>query len=309
VPTDEENRRADERLEELYERHRGDGDDEPFGLALAFPDGHAADAGDHEARFPLQSISKVFAYALALADHGREEVMRHVGVEPSGDAFNSMALDERHHRPFNPMVNAGALVTTDLVAGSDAAEKAERLVEIMRRYAGNPDLAVDEDTVEREQARGDANRATAYLLRDQDMLAGDVDELLDLYLRQCSVHVSCHDLAVMGVTLANGGCNPLTDERAAPEEFTRDILSVMHSCGMYDFAGEWAYEVGVPAKSGVSGGILGVVPGKMGIGVFSPALDDHGNSVKGVKVCEAISDQLGLHVFATDREDSFLDDG
>jgi len=204
------------------------------------------------------------------------------------------------------MVNAGALATTNLVRGKNNAEKLERMLGVLRRYAGNEGLAVDEGTFEAEMRSADRNRATAYLMRSDGMLAGDVEEILALYLQQCSVQVTCRDLAVMAATLANGGANPVTGEQALSPRYARDVLSVMHTCGMYDFAGQWAYQVGIPAKSGVSGGILAVVPGKMGIGVFSPGLDPYGNSVRGVRVCEEISERLGLHVFATESEDALL---
>ena len=236
---------------------------------------------------------------------GRERVLARVGVEPSGDAFNSIVFDERHNRPFNPMVNAGALATTDLVG--DVPEHAlGRILDALRRYAGNGALEVDEDVFGAEIRTADRNRATAYLMRSEGMLEGNVEAILALYLRQCSVHVTCRELALMAATLANGGVNPATGERALGSRHVRDVLSVMHTCGMYDFAGEWAYRVGIPAKSGVSGGVLAVVPGKLGIGVFSPGLDAYGNSVRGTAVCEEISERLGLHVFADRREDALL---
>jgi glutaminase len=321
-------RQVDERLRELYERHlsveqadvvtfydpaRGSyppelaGEErDRFGIALAAADGELYAVGDDATPFALQSISKVFAYSLALADHGRDHVMRHVGVEPSGDAFHSIVFDERNNRPYNPMVNAGALVTTDLVRGSDPGEKLERLLDIVRRYAGNPNLDVDEETFDGEIQNADRNRAAAYLMRSQGMLGGDVEAILSLYLRQCSITATCRDVAVMGATLANGGVNPLTGERVLARARVRDVLSVMYTCGMYDFAGEWAFEVGVPAKSGVSGAILAAVPDKMGIAVLSPGLDAYGNSVRGTRVCREISGRLGLHTFATDSEDAML---
>jgi glutaminase len=259
--------------------------------------------------FALQSMSKVFVYALALQDHGRDHVLEHVGVEPSGDAFNSIVFDERSHRPFNPMVNAGALVTTDLVRGKDGAEKLERILVLLRAFAGNPSIDVDWDVFEKEMATADRNRATAYLMRSNGMLSGDVEAILALYLQQCSVQVTCRDLAVMAATLANGCVNPLAAEPVLSRAHVRDVLSVMHTCGMYDAAGQWAFDVGVPAKSGVSGGILASIPGKMGIGVYSPGLDYHGNSVRGVRVCEEVSGRLGLHVFATEGEDAMLATG
>jgi glutaminase len=277
-----------------------------FAIVVATTDGEVHTAGDHDLRFALQSISKVFAYCVALEDHGREHLLERVGVEPSGDVFYSIALDERSNRPHNPMVNAGALATTTLVHGDGEAEKLSRLLQRFRVYAGNDGLDVDADTFEQEVRTADRNRATAYLMRAQGMLDADVEETLALYSRQCSVMVTCRDLAVMGATLANGGRNPLTGVRALPQARVRDILSVMFTCGMYDYAGEWAYEVGLPAKSGVSGGILCVVPGKAGVGVFSPGLDRYGNSVRGIAVCKELSSRLGLHVFATEAEDAML---
>ena len=317
-----------ERMEELYRRHLLVGEDsvasyyesgrgyhkqefaagerDRFSICVVRTEGDAYKTGDHDQPFALQSISKVFVYGLALADHGRDYVLEHVGVEPSGDAFNSIVFDERNNRPHNPMVNAGALVTTDLVRGKDSAEKFQRILDTLRIYAGNENLAVDEDIFEAEMRTADRNRATAYLMRSNGMLSGNVEEILALYLRQCSVQVTCHDLAVMAATLANGCVNPITGELALPLHHVRELLSVMHSCGMYDAAGQWAFDVGVPAKSGVSGGIMAVVPDKGGIGVFSPGLDAYGNSVRGIAVCEEISKRLGLHVFATEAEDALL---
>lgn len=330
MPSPEVSQRVERRLEELYQRHRGATDGTPvqyyepgrglhapaarmaeedaFAIALATTDGELYQAGDRDLPFALQSVSKVFTYALALEDLGREEVLRHVGVEPSGDAFNSIVFDERNRRPFNPMVNAGALVTTDLVRGRDPDEKLGRIVESLRAYAGSPTLDVDPSTLRGELLNADHNRATLYLMRSQGMIAGDVEAVLRLYLEQCSVHVTAGELAMMGATLANGGINPLTATRVLEREHVRDVLSVMYTCGMYDFAGEWAFEIGAPAKSGVSGAILCVIPGKLGIAVFSPGLDPHGNSLRGIGVCKEISERLGLHVFATEAEDAVLGD-
>jgi glutaminase len=279
---------------------------ETFGIALADLEGDVYATGDHDRPFALQSVSKVFAYCLALQERGRERVLEHVGVEPSGDPFNAIELDHRSNRPHNPMVNAGALATTDLLLGDDAADKLERILVLMRRCAGNDALGVDPSTLEGELRTADRNRAIAYLMRSQGMLAGDVEETLRLYLEHCSITVTCDDLAVMGATLAAGGTNPLTGDRVLDPEVVRDVLSVMHTCGMYDFAGAWAFDIGVPAKSGVSGGILAVIPEKMGVAVLSPGLDAHGNSVRGVRVCQDLSRRLGLHVFAAPSEDAML---
>ncbi len=321
--------RIDDRLDELHGRYRSTGEEgraryyssgrgylgpqhageqhSTFGLALANLDGQVRGTGDDEVMFPLQSISKVFAYALALQDNGHQQVMQRVGVEPSGDDFSSIVFDENAHRPYNPMVNVGALVTVDLVQGRDINEKCDRIVEIIRRCAGNQSIHVDEEIFARELQSADRNRGVAYLLRSENMLDGAAEDVLALYLRQCSITVSCRDLALMAATLANGGTNPLTGEGTCDRRLVRDVLSVMYTCGMYDFAGEWAFDIGVPAKSGVSGGILVPIPGKMGVGVFSPGLDEHGNSMRGINVCQEISGRLGLHVFAADEEDTMLE--
>lgn len=328
MTTSEIRRQIDARLDDLHRRHRSEAEDRTaryytpgrgyhgpwpdgdggrdFGIALASLDGETHCAGDGDVPFALQSISKVFTYALALEDHGREYVLTRVGVEPSGDSFRSIVFDERARRPYNPMVNAGALVTADLVGGADLSEKRERILGLMRRHAGNDHLDVDWDIHEREMRTADRNRATVYLLRSEGMIDGDAEDVLALYLQQCSVVVTCRDLAVMAATLANGGVNPLTGERAFSRRYVRDVLTVMYTCGMYDFAGQWAFEVGVPAKSGVSGGILVPIHGKLGIAVYSPGLDEHGNSIRGVNVCREISGRLGLHVFASDEEDALL---
>jgi glutaminase len=277
-----------------------------FGIALASHEGRVFGVGDDEVSFPLQSLSKIFAYALALADWGRERVLERVGVEPSGDAFHSITFDERNQRPFNPMVNAGAMVTSDLVKGSSPEEKLERILTMLRLFAGNDALDVDRDTFRDELRHADGNRAVAYLMRDREMIDGDVEGILGLYLKQCSVRVTCRDLATMAATLANGCVNPLTGDRVLPLPRVRDVLSVLYTCGMYDAAGQWAYDVGVPAKSGVSGGILAAIPGKGGIGVYSPGLDSYGNSARGIKVCREMSENLGLHVFAAEDEDAML---
>ncbi|MDF2967385.1 MAG: glsA [Nocardioidaceae bacterium] len=321
-------RRINERLAELYQRHvaiedesidrfyesgRGyyppeDAGDErhTFGICVADLEGEIYGVGHHDQAFAMQSISKVFAYGLALADHGSDHVLARVGVEPSGDAFNSIVLDGRRQRPFNPMINAGAIATSDLVSGKDSREKVQRIVEVMRLCAGNESLDVDRDIFEREWRTADRNRAIAYLMRSHGSLVGDVEETLAVYLQQCSVMITCDDLARMAATLANGWVNPATGARPLPAARVRDVLSVMFTCGMYDFAGEWAFDVGVPAKSSVSGGILAAIPGKGGLATFSPGLDPHGNSVRGVRVCQEVSRRLGLHVFARDDEDALL---
>jgi glutaminase len=271
-----------------------------FGICVATVDGQLYEVGDFEQLFTIQSISKVFVQGLALEDHGRDYLLTRVGVEPTGDAFNAIVLDEQSKRPYNPMVNAGAIATSSLIKGSDPTEKLNRLLDMFRRYVGH-DIFIDVSTYVSERGTGDRNRAMAYLMHHFRMIDVEVEEALDLYFQQCSLMINCRDLAVMAATLANQGVNPITGERAVAACYIRDILSVMYTCGMYNFAGEWAYRVGLPAKSGVSGGIIAVVPDQIGIAVFSPLLDARGNSVRGVKVCEELSERFGLHLFDSSR--------
>ncbi|WFG45929.1 glutaminase A [Pseudonocardia alni] len=278
---------------------------EEFGLAGTNVDGTQWQVGDCDVRFPLHSISKVFTYGLALEDNGLAETLRRVGVEPSGDPFNSITFDETHHRPFNPMINAGALVAANMVKGATKEERAERLLERNRVYTGNPSLEIDRAVLDEQLVSNDRNLGLSYLMRSLGMLHGDIDDTLYVYLAACSITVTAPELSAMGATLAHGGVNPLTRERALPSEHLRTVVSVMSMCGMYDAAGEWAHDVGIPAKSGVSGGIMGVLPRWFGLGVYSPGLDRHGNSVRGVAVCRELSSRFGLHVFADPQESRF----
>lgn len=273
----------------------GRADPELFGIAVATVDGAVQAAGDTEHPFTIQSISKALIFGMALEHHGLEGVLARVGVEPTGDAFNSIEVDERSGRPFNPMVNAGAIVTTSLVAGEDHDRSRDRLVGYMSRFAGRP-LTLDEAVFASERATGDRNRAMAWFMRGLGML-DDVDAALDLYFAQCSVLVTTRDLAAIAATLANGGVNPVTGVRALAHEHVERVLAVMATCGMYDFAGEWLYTVGLPAKSGVAGGVIAVLPGQLGVGVFSPRLDPRGNSVRGVRACQELAARHRLHQY------------
>lgn len=270
-------------------------DPELFGISVVTADGQSFDVGDHQQRFSIQSVSKPFLFGLALEDHGRDATLQRVGVEPSGEAFNAIVLDEASNRPFNPMVNAGAIAVADLVKGKDFPERVTRMLQKFSQYTGR-EVYVDNSVFMSERATGHRNRAIAHLMRNFSMVGERFEDSLELYFQQCSVLVTAHDLAVMGATLANGGVNPMTGVRAIPAEHVKDVLSIMLTCGMYDYAGEWAFRVGIPAKSGVSGGVVAVVPGQLGIGILSPRLDAKGNSVRGVKVCQELSRRFGLHV-------------
>ncbi|MFG1189962.1 glutaminase A [Xanthobacter flavus] len=267
-----------------------------FGIAVATTDGHVYEAGDTQVPFTIQSVSKAMVFALALDLLGAERVEAAIGVEPSGEAFNSIRL-RADNKPFNAMVNAGAIACSGLIAESTGGDAFELIRQALGRFAGR-ELGVDEAVFESERSTGDRNRAIAYLLRTYGGVTGDVDRLLDVYFRQCSVLVTARDLAVMGATFANHGVNPLTGATVASNYAVARTLAVMSSSGMYDFAGEWIYRVGVPAKSGVGGGILAALPSQLGLGTFSPRLDMHGNSVRGIRTCEAISEAFDLHMLS-----------
>ena len=259
-------------------------------------DGHEYSIGDTGVPFTIQSVSKPFVYGLALEDNGEEFVLSRVGVEPSGDAFNAISLDPATGIPSNPMINAGAIATAAMVKPGENGALA-RLTQMFSRYAGR-EVGVDEAVYRSESDTGHRNRAIAHLLKNFGIVDGDPEGAVDLYFRQCSVSMTCRDLAVMAACLANGGLNPVTGVRAVDRRYVESILSVMGSCGMYDYAGEWIYRVGMPAKSGVSGCVLAVLPGQLGIGVFSPRLDPRGNSVRGVQVCADLSRAYGLHMLS-----------
>ena len=267
-----------------------------FGISLVTMDGIAYSVGDSAQRFTIQSISKAFVFATALADRGQDFVSGKVGVEPSGDAFNSISLDPQTGAPLNPMINAGAIATASIVAGATPEAQWERIRSSLGAFVGR-DVDIDDSVYRSESETGFRNRAIAWMLKNFGIIDGDPMACLENYSRQCSLLVDCRDLAFMAATLANGGVHPLTGRRALPEEHVERVLSIMATCGMYDFAGSWLYEIGMPAKSGVGGGIIAVLPGRFGIGIFSPLLDLKGNSVRGIEVCMQLSRDFGMHVF------------
>lgn len=275
-------------------------DPDKFAIAAVTVDGIELSVGDADHEFTIQSISKLLMYGLALETHGRDAVLERVGVAPTGDPFNSIELDVDPSRAPNPMVNAGAIAIADLVVGRDLDERVETVRAMYARYLGRlPE--VDWAVWASERATGNHNRAIAYLMLSQGIISDRVEETLDLYFAQCSVQVSAVDLATIAATIANHGVHPETGVHVVPREVTRDQLTVALTCGMYDYAGEWAYTVGIPAKSGVGGGILGILPGVGGIAVFSPRLDSYGNSVRGLRVFEELSREFELHLFDPDR--------
>ena len=266
-----------------------------FGICLVTATGHVYEVGDTRQDFTIQSISKPFVYGLALEDNGRTEVLKKVGMEPTGDAFNSISLEPGTGRPRNPMINAGAIASASLIAGKSPQIKLRRLLETFALYAGR-ELTLDEAVCQSESKTGFRNRAIGNMLRNFNILTDDPNPVVELYFQQCSISVNARDLGIMAATLANQGLNPITGKQALRGEYVESVLSVMGSCGMYDYAGEWIYKIGMPAKSGVAGGIIAVLPGHLGIGIFSPPLDAHGNSVRGIRVCDALSRHWNLHM-------------
>ena len=275
-------------------------DPELFGLCVVDVDGGVHEVGDTGARFSIQSISKAFVYALLCDALGHEEVFDVVGVNNTGAAFNSVvAIELNEGHPGNPMVNAGAIATTALMPGATAEEKWEAVRGGLSRFAGR-ELEVDDDVYESETLTNQRNRAIAQLLQSYDRIRSDPAEAVDVYTRQCSLIVDAHDLAVMGATLADGGVNPITGERVVSADVCRDTLAVLAASGLYERSGEWLFEIGLPGKSGVAGGLVTVAPGKAGIGAYAPRLDSAGNSVRGQIGTAYLSRALGLNIFASE---------
>ncbi|MFG2675360.1 glutaminase A [Streptomyces sp. NPDC048445] len=270
-------------------------DPDAFGLALISMDGHRYSTGDVEVPFTAQSVSKPFVYALALSTLGLDEVGRWVGAEPSGEAFNAISLEPGTGRPANAMVNAGAIVTTALVPDTRDAPRFDRILDFLSRFAGRR-LDVDEQVYASEALTGDRNRALAYLIRSAGPLPVDPVAAVETYFRQCAVRVTALDLAAMAATLANGGVHPVTGDAVVPEPVAAHVLAVMATCGMYNASGDWLLRVGLPAKSGVSGGLIAAGPARFGLAAYSPLLDPAGTSVRGRRALGALSQRFGLHL-------------
>ena len=277
-------------------------DHDAFGICLATVDGHLYEAGDTRTDFTIQSISKTYTYGLALADRGFEAVDAKIDVEPSGEAFYEISLGPATGRPRNAMINAGAIAAASLIEGETPAARFERVRSLFSR-AADRELAMDERIFAADLAVAHRHRAIGHLLRGSGVIEGDPDPAVELYYRQCALKLDCRDLALMAATLANSGIQPRTGERVLEPEIVERVLSVMTTCGMYDAAGEWVADVGLPAKSGVGGGVMAVLPGQIGIALYSPRLDRHGNSVRGVAACRQMSRELELHFLhvASDR--------
>jgi glutaminase len=269
-----------------------------FGIALITTEGRTFEIGDTKARFSIQSISKAFTLARVMADAGPEVIEKQIGVDATGGPFNSITAIELNttHRAGNPLVNPGAIATVSYVEGENPEERWKRIIGNMSDFAGRP-LEVDEQVYRSEGDTNTRNRAISYLLKAYDVIRGNPDEALDLYTRQCSVSVDARDLAAMGATLANGGTNPITRKEVVTPLVAERVLAMMLTYGLYEHSGRWSYEVGAPAKSGVGGGIVAVIPGKYAIAVFSPPLDKAGNSVRGQRAIAQVVKSLGSDIF------------
>ncbi|MCK8815838.1 glutaminase A [Natroniella sulfidigena] len=272
-------------------------DPKAVGISMVDVEGDFYSAGDFETNFTIQSVSKPLVLILAILDNGTELVFDKVGVEPTGDPFNSIIKLTGFAKPYNPMINAGAIAVTSMIKGKDNEEKFDRILKFFRRLAKNDELELDQETYLSEKDTGDRNRSLAYYMRDQDIIEGDIEEIVDLYFKQCSIKVNCIDLANMAVILANQGIDPVTEERIIPKKIARIVRTLMATCGMYDKSGSFAIEVGLAAKSGVGGGIMAEVPERFGIGVYGPTLDDKGNSIVGMRVLKELSEKLNLSIF------------
>ncbi len=273
-------------------------DPDLFGLSICDADGNMTRRGDADHAFTIQSVSKVLSHLCVLACLDDDTIAERVGVEPTGEDYDSIIKLDHHKRPFNPMVNAGAIAVTDLLMSAHGEKALEKTLAVYARLLGRENVEIDDAVFQSEQRTGERNRAIAHLLKNFGLIDHPVEDVLALYFKHCSVRVTTQDLARLGAVLARHGRAPGSDEVLLDTECVRKALSVMFSCGMYNYAGQWIYEVGLPAKSGVSGCVLIVAPGRMGVGVYSPRVDARGSSVRGVLAGRLLSERLNLHLLS-----------
>ncbi|MCS1350141.1 glutaminase A [Mechercharimyces sp. CAU 1602] len=263
-------------------------------------EGRTYGAGECPGYFTLQSIAKVITLIVALMDRGEEAIFHQVGMEPTGDPFDSLykmelTAGEKLRKPLNPMINAGAMVVCSLVRGNTLDERIQRIIHVIKEMSGNPEVHIDWSVYESERETADRNRALAYILKEYHMIQR-VEETLELYFQQSSISVRCEDLARIGLCLAQNGRN-VDGKQVIPESVARIVKTFMVTCGMYDQSGEFAIRVGIPAKSGVSGSIVAAIPFRMGIGIIGPALNERGNSVAGLRILRDLSMEWNLSIF------------
>lgn len=271
-----------------------------FGIALAGSSGARFSVGDSDEMFSIQSVSKPFVMAVVAEDRGVQVLRQRIGVNSTGLPFDSvMAIELNEHRTMNPLVNAGAIATTSLVSGTTVEDRWNNVLSSLSRFAGR-DLSISEDVYASEVATNERNRGIAHLLAGYGCLYSEAADAIEVYTRQCSLMVSASDLAVMGATLASGGTNPISGEYVVSQATSHAVLAALATAGLYESSGDWLYDVGMPGKSGVSGAIITIAPGKGGVATFSPPLDEAGNSVRGQLATQAIAQKLGLSLFASE---------
>lgn len=277
----------------------GRGNPNDLAIAVQFPDGSCHYAGETKKKFTLQSISKVIALALVLMDKGTKTVFERVGMEPTGDPFNSIVKLETMDvaKPLNPMINAGALVVTHMIEGSSVEERFNHLLSFVHELVGHSETGYNAEVAQSEFETAHLNRALCYFMKQHHIIEEEIEPLIDLYTKQCAIEINCLDLARIGIIFAMDGQDPQSGKQIIPKDIARICKTFMVTCGMYNASGEFAIKIGIPAKSGVSGGIMGAVPGKFGIGVFGPSLNEIGNSIGGIKLLEMLSRKYQLSIF------------
>ncbi|KAJ50303.1 glutaminase [Clostridium tetanomorphum] len=275
------------------------GNKNALGICVTTLQGKELCAGDYKTKFTMQSISKIVSLIIAILDNGMKGVFSKIGVEPTADSFNSIInLETKNlHKPLNPMINSGAIATVSLIKGNSSEEVFNRILDFTKKISGNENININKQVYMSERATGDRNRSLAYFMKSTGVIVNDIEKVLDVYFKQCSIEVTCRDISRIGAFLANDGVIPWTGERIISKETARVVKTIMVTCGMYDASGEFAVNIGIPGKSGVGGGILASVPGKMGIGVIGPSLDEKGNSIAGIKILEKLSKELNLSIF------------
>lgn len=274
-------------------------DQEALGIYVLDCNGLHSQAGDSGKRFTVQSAIKPLLLLQALIDNGEDHVRSCVGVEATGKPFDAINVSDQEllNEHLNPMVNMGAIAMCTLIKGDSYQERFIRLLELARKLANNANIGINEEVYLSEKATGNKNRSLAFLLKSYGLLDDDVEEVLDCYFRACAIEMDCKDLARVAFALSNKGKAFSAGEELFPARYAHYVNAVMMTCGMYDGSGDFAVKVGVPAKSGVGGGIMAVVPGRMGIGIYSPALDQKGNSVAGIQLLKRLSERLQLSIF------------
>ncbi len=269
-----------------------------LGICIINTDGKIFYEGQYKKKFTIQSISKILVLMLAIIDNGENYVFSKVGMEPSGDPFNSIKKLETSTRkkPYNPLINAGAIAVTSMIHGKDNNEKTQRILSFFKKISEDESLDINYKIYCGELETGNRNRALGYFLKSQEIIEGNVEDVLEVYFKQCSIEVTVETLAKIGLFLARNGKNS-SGEQIVSSKITRIIKTLMYTCGMYDESGEFAVRVGIPSKSGVGGGILSVVPNKMGIGIYGPSLNKYGNSIGGIGILEDLSAKFNLNIF------------